>query len=76
MSDRLDQILLLLGEIKGDVKGVIKNQTEHEEQDRLQFSAITRDLDSLKGKIKFGHGFASGIGAVIGSLSTLWFKGH
>lgn len=74
MSDQ--EINRTLGRIEG-MLGEIKDHNErHYIDDNARFSEINKSLQYLNKKMNFGSGFASGIGAVIGSLSTLWFKGH
>lgn len=75
-DDRLDKIILLLGQVDGKLDGVSTTLAAHMVDDGMRFGKIDKDLQSIKSKMNWGSGFASGVGAIIGSLSTLWFKGH
>lgn len=75
-GDRLDHIILLLGQVDGKLDGLTTKLIDHEAVDRVEFGVIKNDIQLVKSKLNWGSGFASGIGAIIGSLSTLWFKGH
>ena len=75
-EDRLDKIILLLGQLDGKVGSLRDTFDGHITDDTIRFGKIEIDLQKINKKMNWGSGFASGVGAIIGSLSTLWFKGH
>jgi uncharacterized protein (UPF0548 family) len=75
-EDRLDKIILLLGQVDGKVTALAEKFDGHTEDDTIRFGKLEMDLQAVNKKINWGSGFASGVGAIVGSVATFWFKGH
>ena len=75
-EDRLDTIILLLGRVDGKLTALSQNFEGHTADDTIRFTKLEMDLQTVNKKMNWGSGFASGVGAIIGSLTTLFIRGH